>query len=136
MLRALSILLLSSGTLFARPLDAGKGAWHWEDAGVFESVGGKIVIKPYAIPYRCLYSRNVGNLFLAGKDISATHVAMGSHRVMTTCGAMGTVVARAAALCLERGCLPRGLSEGEGLEALKARLALPVPERRERKGVH
>ena len=89
-------------------------------------VGGRGRIRPMAIPYRCLYSRNVPNLFLAGKDISATHVAMGSHRVMNTGGAMGTVVGRAAALCKERGCLPRQLSQGEGLAALKECLSKPL----------
>ena len=67
------------------------------------------------------------NLLLAGKDISATHVAMGSHRVMNTGGAMGTVVARAAAICVRDGVLPRALSSGEGLDKLKARLSSPVP---------
>ena len=37
-------------------------------------------IKPYAVPYRCLYSRNIGNLFMAGRDISVTHVALGTVR--------------------------------------------------------
>ena len=43
-------------------------------------------IKPYAVPYRCLYSRNIGNLFMAGRDISVTHVALGTVRVMRTGG--------------------------------------------------
>ena len=79
-------------------------------------------IEPYEVPYRCFYSRNVPNLFMAGKDISATHVAMGSIRVMNTCAAMGTMVGRAAAGCRERNCRPRGLSEGEALAALLGRL--------------
>jgi len=87
-------------------------------------VGGKVEIRPTAIPYRCLYSRTVPNLLLAGKDISATHVAMGSHRVMNTGGAMGTVVGRAAAICVAEGRLPRQLSTGEGLAALRHRLRL------------
>ena len=91
-------------------------------------VGGKVDIKPYAIPFRCLYSKTVPNLLLAGKDISATHVAMGSHRVMNTGAAMGTVVARAAAICVEDGVLPRALASGAGLEKLKARLATPITE--------
>ena len=72
-------------------------------------VGGKVEIKPFAIPFRCLYSKDVPNLFLAGKDISATHVAMGSHRVMNTGGAMGAVVGKAASLCVKRGWTPREL---------------------------
>ena len=103
-------------------------AWRAEDkVDPKLYVGGKIDIKPYEIPFRCLYSKTVPNLLLAGKDISATHVAMGSHRVMNTGGAMGTVVARAAAICVRDGVLPRALSSGEGLDKLKARLSSPVP---------
>jgi hypothetical protein len=53
----------------------------------------------YQIPYRCLYSRNVSNLFLAGRVISATHVAFGSSRVMGTGAHIGQAVGMAAALC-------------------------------------
>ncbi len=52
----------------------------------------------YGIPLRCLYSRNVGNLFFAGRNISATHVAFASTRVMGTCAAMGQAIGCAAAL--------------------------------------
>lgn len=65
----------------------------------------KIVM--YPIPYRCFYSRNVPNLFMAGRNISVTHIALGSVRVMRTTGMMGEVVGMAAAVCRERGCLPR-----------------------------
>lgn len=64
-------------------------------------------IHPYAVPYRCLYSRNVGNLFMAGRDISCTHVALGTVRVMRTTGMMGEVVGMAASICSREGCLPR-----------------------------
>lgn len=53
----------------------------------------------YGIPYRCYYSRNVSNLFIAGRIISATHVAFGSSRVMGTCAHGGQAVGMAAALC-------------------------------------
>lgn len=52
----------------------------------------------YSIPLRSLCSRNVGNLFLAGRNISATHVAFASTRVMATCATMGQAVGTAAAL--------------------------------------
>lgn len=58
--------------------------------------GRHITIKPYSIPYRCFYSRNVPNLFMAGRDISVTHVALAPVRVMNTTAMMGTVVGRAA----------------------------------------
>lgn len=64
---------------------------------------------PYPIPYRCLFSRNVDNLFLAGRDISTSHVAMGSIRVIRTCGMMGEVVGMAASVCKAHGSLPRSV---------------------------
>ena len=58
-----------------------------------------IHIYPYAVPYRCLYSRNIDNLLMAGRNISVTHVALGTVRVMRTTGMMGEVVGMAASLC-------------------------------------
>lgn len=65
----------------------------------------------YDIPFRCLYSRNISNLFLAGRDISTTHIALSSTRVMGTCGAMGQAVGTAAWLCQKNGVLPKALGE-------------------------
>jgi hypothetical protein len=62
---------------------------------------------PYGIPYRCLYSRNVSNLFFAGRNISATHAAMSSTRVMSTCATLGQAVGTAAALAVRDGLAPR-----------------------------
>ena len=64
-------------------------------------------IYPYAVPYRCLYSRNINNLFMAGRDISVTHVALGSTRLMRTIAMMGEVVGMAASICKEYDILPR-----------------------------
>lgn len=64
-------------------------------------------IYPCTVPYRCLYSRNIDNLFMAGRNISVTHVALGTVRVMRTTGMMGEVVGMAAALCRENACSPR-----------------------------
>ena len=63
----------------------------------------------YGIPLRSLYSCNVDNLFMAGRNISATHVAFGSTRVMATCAVMGQAVGTAAALCVAERCTPRQL---------------------------
>ena len=90
---------------------------HWEDPDnsrkfpgrEFKSVTEHILIYPYAVPYRCLYSRNIENLFMAGRDISATHVALGTIRVMRTTGMMGEVVGMAASLCKRFGETPRGI---------------------------
>lgn len=64
---------------------------------------------PYGIPYRCLYSKNIENLFFAGRNISCTHSAMSSTRVMATCGTMGQAVGVAAAICAENSISPREL---------------------------
>ena len=82
-------------------------------------------IKPYPIPYRCLYSRSIDNLFMAGRNISVTHVALGSVRVMRTGGMMGEVVGMSAALCKRHGTTPRGVFEAH-LPALQAQMRCGV----------
>jgi len=79
----------------------------------------------YPVPYRCLYSRNVSNLFMAGRNISVTHVALGTVRVMRTTGMMGEVVGMAASVCKANKCSPRGVYE-KHLDALKALMAKGV----------
>jgi hypothetical protein len=74
--------------------------------------------QPYWIPYRCLYSRNIANLFMAGRDISVTHEALGAVRVMRTGGCMGEVVGMAASLCKQHDASPRDVYEHH-LDALK-----------------
>ena len=66
-------------------------------------------IDPYEIPLRCLYSRDVPNLFLVGRDISATHVALGTTRVMATIATMGQAVGTAAGICRRDGVDPGAL---------------------------
>ena len=63
----------------------------------------------YPVPYRCFYSRNIDNLFMAGRCISVTHQALGTTRVMKTCGMMGEVVGRAASICTANECDPRAV---------------------------
>ncbi|MDE6490077.1 MAG: FAD-dependent oxidoreductase, partial [Muribaculaceae bacterium] len=75
----------------------------------FKAATNHIFIHPYAVPYRCLYSRNIDNLFMAGRNISVTHVALGTVRVMRTTGMMGEVVGMAADLCRRHSTLPRGI---------------------------
>jgi len=77
---------------------------------------------PYWAPYRCLYSRNVSNLFMAGRDISVAHDALGATRVMRTCGMMGEVVGMAAATCKTNLCTPRDVYVTY-LSDLKAQMA-------------
>ncbi len=83
------------------------GCEQWEPKGV------------YGIPYRCLYSRNIDNLFLAGRIISATHVAFGSTRVMATCAHGGQAVGLAAATCARAGLKPADLVAPERMRALQ-----------------
>lgn len=73
------------------------------------SIGKLVPIDPYPIPYRCLYSADIANLFMAGRDISVTHIALGSVRVMRTCAMMGEVVGLAASVCREKAALPRDI---------------------------
>jgi len=87
-------------------------------------------IYPYAIPYRCFYSKNVSNLFMAGRNISVSRVALGTIRVMRTTGMMGEVVGMAASICKKHDTTPRGVYQkhlGE-LKALMEKGLGPKPE--------
>lgn len=64
------------------------------------------VPSPYGIPYRVLYSKNISNLFFAGRNISATHAAISSTRVMATCSLIGQAMGTAAAICIKDGVTP------------------------------
>lgn len=83
----------------------------------------------YGIPYRSYYSRNISNLFIAGRMISATHVAFGSSRVMATCAHGAQAVGMAAALCKKYGLNPAEIGKAYidelQLELLKAGQHLP-----------
>jgi hypothetical protein len=66
---------------------------------------------PFGIPYRCLYSRDIDNLFFAGRNISVTHAALSATRVMATCATIGQAVGTAAAIAVRDGLSPRGVYE-------------------------
>ena len=85
--------------------------------------------RPYLVPYRCFYSRNISNLFMAGRCASVTHEGLGTVRVMKTCGMMGEVVGKAASLCIQHGCDPRGVYT-DHLAELLGLLELPGRARR------
>lgn len=76
---------------------------------------------PYGIPYRTIYSKNIENLFFAGRNISATHAAMSSCRVMATCAILGQAAGTAAALAVESRLTPRGIYQ-EKIKELQQRL--------------
>ena len=66
---------------------------------------------PYGIPYRCIYSKNIENLMFAGRNISATHAALSSTRVMATCGILGQALGTAAALAIREHLTPRQVGQ-------------------------
>ena len=86
------------------------GCTQWHSKGV------------YQIPYRSMYSRNIKNLFLGGRLLSASHVAFGSTRVMATCAHNGQAIAMAAKLCIEKELLPAELSDNGQIKSLQALL--------------
>ncbi len=65
----------------------------------------------YHIPFGSLYSQNVSNLLFAGRNVSATHVAFGTTRVMATCAVMGEAAGVGAAMSNIKGVTPRQLRD-------------------------
>jgi hypothetical protein len=95
----------SDGVYSAQP-----GCQQWHSKGV------------YQIPYRTMYSRNITNLFLAGRIISASHIAFGSTRVMATCAHGGQAVGMAAALCVKSKLKPRDMLTAPRMKELQREL--------------
>ena len=81
----------------------------------------------YWIPYRCIYSRNVGNLFVVGRCFSCTHVGLGGPRVINTLSQLGVAAGEAAAMCKELGETPRGIYKGGHVRKLQERLGGGFP---------
>ena len=98
------------------------GGWSMDDhhPEAIEYPGAPTIFhpapSPYGIPYRCLYSKNIDNLFMAGRNISATHMAMSSTRVMATCAVLGQAVGTAAAIAIHHGTTPRGVYQNHTTE--------------------
>ncbi len=76
---------------------------------------------PFSIPFRCLYSKNVDNLLMAGRNISASHLGMSDTRVMLTCAVMGHAAGTGAAFCVHEGSTPRGIYQNH-MAALQQQL--------------
>lgn len=87
---------------YPKGISGGKDAryWHGHDLNL-----------RYGIPLSALYSVNIENLLFAGRNISATHVAFGSTRVMATCAVMGQAIGNAAALCIKHNHSPREIKD-------------------------
>lgn len=81
----------------------------------------------YQIPYRSLYSKDVGNLLFAGRNISASHVAFGSTRVMATCATQGQAVGTAAALAARERLSPRAVGRDRLAELQRTLLREDAP---------
>ena len=88
------------------------GCNQWHGKGIFE------------IPYRTLYSKNISNLFIAGRIISVSHVAFGATRVMATCAYIGQSIGMAAVLCKNEGLLPREILTNGHIPQLQQKLSL------------
>lgn len=94
----------------------GFGGWSIDlhpPQGMYAQESGSKHLHPdgnYHIPFRSLYSVNVGNMLMAGRNISATHVAFGTTRVMATCAVIGEAAGAGAALCARYGLSPRQLA--------------------------
>lgn len=94
---------------------AAYGGWTMDDhnPAAFYHKGAPTIFHPapcpFGIPYRSLYSKNIENLFFAGRNISCTHMAMSATRVMGTCSVVGQAVGTAAAICVADSLTPRQL---------------------------
>jgi len=113
--RLLGEHILTEQDVLEAPLFADRvahGGWSIDShppGGIYASEPPSYNLVPddiYSIPLRCLYSRNIENLFMAGRCASCTHVAMASTRVMGTAAVMGQAAGTAAAMCIERNCMP------------------------------
>jgi len=112
-------VLTQNDVLAQRPFDdrIAFGGWSIDlhpPQGMYASESGSKHLHPdgiYHIPFGSLYSKNVSNLLFAGRNISATHVAFGTTRVMATCAVMGEAAGVGAALSVRKGITPRELRE-------------------------
>ena len=83
-------------------------AFHEGDAFITQAYYEKFK-RPFFLPYRTIYSRNIANMFMAGRNTSVSHDALGTSRVMRTGGVMGEVIGYASKYCIKYGCDPRGV---------------------------
>lgn len=82
-----------------------EGIYSGRKGGLYCSVNAEM---PH-VPFRCLYSVNIENLLFAGRNISTTHMAMGTTRVQNTIATFGQAVGTAAAMCVDLQETPRGI---------------------------
>ena len=88
----------------------------------------------YYIPYRSLYSKNINNLFMAGRNFSCSHIGLGGPRVMRTTGQMGAAVGLAASLCEKHDVNPRDIYKNhlkEYLDLIDSQNYVELPEKKQ-----
>ncbi len=104
------------------------GILNHTEPGERENVDGNykhwIRVSPFSLPLRAYYSRNVENLWLAGRVMSVTHAALGPVRVQLSLAAAGQAVGTAAAYAVKHGLTPRATASPEGPHIAKIRQAL------------
>jgi hypothetical protein len=115
-----------SGAVFADGVARGFYAIDIHSADPSGDAGGVRPLSFYEIPYRCLIPKGAENLLVAGRCISADHVAHGSLRVQGTTMALGEAAGVAAALCCLRHTTPRRLDGREVRAELERSGALPA----------
>jgi hypothetical protein len=97
------------------PDEVAYGGWPLDDHNPYGLDGEwgnyTIRVSPYGIPHRCLYSENIENLYFAGRNISMTHMAMSSARVMGTCTTLGQAVGVSASIAAREGLTPRQVGQ-------------------------
>lgn len=102
---------------------------NFNPMGKYDNAGPGIDInEPFLIPYRCLYSVNIPNLFMAGRDISTSRIALAALRIQATTAMMGEVVGIASALCAKHECTPREVYTSH-LAEFKGMLKGGVPQK-------
>ena len=112
----------------------GSATWsidiHLPTATSYRSTAVMEHVDRWFFPYRMLYSKDIPNLFMAGRNVSHSHIAMGSPRVMNTCGQMGVAVGYAAWLCDKYSCSPRDIYRSEArTEELQLTIGGSWPQR-------
>lgn len=127
--RVLGDHVLSQNDLTSRELPADRVAYGGWPIDLHPPLGidsktlpaMQLFLPLYSIPFRSLYSSKIENLFVAGRDISATHVALGSTRIMGTCAVIGQAVGTAAHLSCKHNVGPRGICSAH-IEELQQQL--------------
>ena len=92
------------------------GGWTMDDhfpAGFYYKEGYPTIFhpapSPWGIPFRSLCSKNIQNLLFAGRNISVTHTALSSSRVMATCSLLGQALGTAVSMAVKDDCAIRSI---------------------------